>query len=175
MVSRPDVLTCEVRRATCHVLRATCYMLRRRIEPSPVLIRRFLPPSPSRPRMRYLPISVGMAGTSGRPTEGTEAVSAADIEVRKNATSFLHRRRIQSVTKSALNLSFQDPRHGPRAEAMAKLRLEMKVLERQRVIEALEQSAGNQTRAAKLLGISLRTLINRIDEYGIPRPRKRTP
>ena len=42
--------TCEVRRATCHVLRATCYMLRRRIEPSPVLTRRILPPSPSRPR-----------------------------------------------------------------------------------------------------------------------------
>ncbi|AUX43433.1 Fis family transcriptional regulator [Sorangium cellulosum] len=61
----------------------------------------------------------------------------------------------------------------PGADAMARLRLEMKALDRQRVLEALEQSAGNQTRAAKLLGISLRTLINRIDEYGIPRPRKR--
>ncbi|XXT16973.1 sigma 54-interacting transcriptional regulator [Sorangium sp. So ce429] len=68
----------------------------------------------------------------------------------------------------------EPPTPTPRAEAMAKLRLEMKALERQRVIEALEQSAGNQTRAAKLLGVSLRTLINRIDEYGIPRPRKRT-
>ncbi|WP_437683440.1 sigma 54-interacting transcriptional regulator [Sorangium sp. So ce131] len=61
----------------------------------------------------------------------------------------------------------------PGVDAMARLRLEMKALDRQRVLEALEQSAGNQTRAAKLLGISLRTLINRIDEYGIPRPRKR--
>ncbi len=42
----------------------------------------------------------------------------------------------------------------------------MKAADRQRVIEALERSAGNQTRAAKLLGVSLRTLINRIDEYG---------
>ncbi|WP_237245708.1 helix-turn-helix domain-containing protein [Sorangium cellulosum] len=51
----------------------------------------------------------------------------------------------------------------------------MRAVDRQRVLEALEQSAGNQTRAAKLLGISLRTLINRIDAYGIPRPRKRSP
>ncbi|WP_437686964.1 sigma 54-interacting transcriptional regulator [Sorangium sp. So ce176] len=65
------------------------------------------------------------------------------------------------------------PTPQPGADAMARLRQEMKALERQRVVEALERSAGNQTRAAKLLGISLRTLINRIDEYGIPRPRKR--
>ncbi|AGP40019.1 helix-turn-helix domain-containing protein [Sorangium cellulosum] len=58
---------------------------------------------------------------------------------------------------------------------MERLRLEMRAVDRQRVLEALEQSAGNQTRAAKLLGISLRTLINRIDAYGIPRPRKRSP
>jgi DNA-binding NtrC family response regulator len=43
--------------------------------------------------------------------------------------------------------------------------------ERQRILEALEQCAGNQTRAAKHLGISLRTLVNRLDRYNIPRPR----
>ena len=61
----------------------------------------------------------------------------------------------------------------PPDDPVARLRLEMKAAERQRIVEALEQSAGNQTRAAKLLGTSLRTLINRIDEYGIPRPRKK--
>ena len=45
--------------------------------------------------------------------------------------------------------------------------------ERQRIVEALEQCAGNQTRAAKLLGISLRTLVNRLGEYHVARPRKR--
>jgi two-component system response regulator AtoC len=44
--------------------------------------------------------------------------------------------------------------------------------EKQRIIAALDQCVGNQTRAAKLLGISLRTLVNRLDEYHIPRPRK---
>jgi DNA-binding NtrC family response regulator len=46
-------------------------------------------------------------------------------------------------------------------------------LEKQRILEALEKFAGNQTRAAEALGISRRTLINRLDEYGIARPRKR--
>jgi two-component system response regulator AtoC len=45
-------------------------------------------------------------------------------------------------------------------------------LERQRIVEALERSAGNQTRAAKLLGMSRRTLATRLDELGLPRPRK---
>jgi two-component system response regulator AtoC len=44
--------------------------------------------------------------------------------------------------------------------------------ERGRLIDALERCCGNQTRAAKLLGISRRTLVTRIDEYGLPRPRK---
>ena len=44
--------------------------------------------------------------------------------------------------------------------------------ERQRIIQALEKSAGNQTNAAKLLGISLRTLVTRIEQFGLRRPRK---
>jgi len=44
----------------------------------------------------------------------------------------------------------------------------------QRIMEALEQCAGNQTRAANLLGMSLRTLVNRLAEHDIPRPRKRS-
>jgi len=46
--------------------------------------------------------------------------------------------------------------------------------ERKLIEEALEHAAGNQGKAAAILGISRRTLINRLDEYGIARPRKRT-
>jgi DNA-binding NtrC family response regulator len=46
--------------------------------------------------------------------------------------------------------------------------------ERQRIARVLDQCGGNQTRAAKRLGISRRTLINRLESLGMPRPRKRT-
>jgi two-component system, NtrC family, response regulator AtoC len=45
--------------------------------------------------------------------------------------------------------------------------------ERDRIVRALEACSGNPTHAAKMLGISRRTLITRIEEYGLPRPRKR--
>jgi DNA-binding NtrC family response regulator len=47
--------------------------------------------------------------------------------------------------------------------------------ERQRVIEALQQCAGNQTHAARLLGISRGTLLARLNAYNLPRPRKPKP
>jgi two-component system response regulator AtoC len=44
--------------------------------------------------------------------------------------------------------------------------------ERQRVLAALASCGGNQTRAAKLLGFSRRTLVNRLRDYNLPRPKK---
>jgi two-component system, NtrC family, response regulator AtoC len=65
----------------------------------------------------------------------------------------------------------EDPRPAP-AEADASLPTEIALLERRRIEEVLAECLGNQTRAAQKLGISRRTLINRIEAYGIPRPRK---
>jgi DNA-binding NtrC family response regulator len=45
--------------------------------------------------------------------------------------------------------------------------------ERDRIRKALDECAGNQTQAARLLGISRGTLIARIQQHEIPRPRKR--
>src|SRR5262249_27105873 len=47
-------------------------------------------------------------------------------------------------------------------------------LQRKRVVEALAQAGGNQTKAAQILGISRRTLVTRLGDYNLPRPRKRS-
>ena len=44
---------------------------------------------------------------------------------------------------------------------------------RQRILDALAECHGNQTRAAEILEISRRTFTNWLDRYDIPRPRKR--
>ena len=49
---------------------------------------------------------------------------------------------------------------------------EIKSLERARITKALERSGGNQSKAAEALGISRRTLVSRLSEFGLPRPRK---
>lgn len=60
-----------------------------------------------------------------------------------------------------------------RADARpASLRDELESLEKRRIVEALEQSNGNQTKAAALLKMPLRTLVKRIEAYGLARPRK---
>lgn len=45
-------------------------------------------------------------------------------------------------------------------------------VERERILAALHRAEGNQTAAARLLGISRGKLIQRITEYGVSRPRK---
>ncbi len=45
--------------------------------------------------------------------------------------------------------------------------------ERQKILDALASCHGNQTHAAALLGISRRTMINKLDKFALPRPRKR--
>jgi len=44
---------------------------------------------------------------------------------------------------------------------------------REKILAALKAAAGNQSRAARAMGISRRTLINWLDGHGISRPRKR--
>jgi DNA-binding protein Fis len=47
--------------------------------------------------------------------------------------------------------------------------------ERDSVVDALARSAGNQTQAARYLGVSRRTLVKRLEEFALPRPRKQLP
>lgn len=59
------------------------------------------------------------------------------------------------------------------SERPSRLRREIEEFERQRIAVALQESGGNQTLAAERLGMSRRTLVNRLNFYDLPRPRKR--
>ena len=60
----------------------------------------------------------------------------------------------------------------PQAATSASLRDDLKDEERRRIEGALDRCQGNQTRAAKLLGMPRRTLVERLRTYGITRPRR---
>jgi DNA-binding NtrC family response regulator len=60
----------------------------------------------------------------------------------------------------------------PKADPGGRLLDDLHAFERDRIIAALRHCHGNQTQAAKLLGIARRTLIKRLDLYRIQRPRK---
>ena len=54
------------------------------------------------------------------------------------------------------------------------LRQPLEEFERERIAEALARCGGNQTQAARLLGLSRRTLVKRLTQYRLPRPRLRS-
>jgi two-component system, NtrC family, response regulator AtoC len=59
-----------------------------------------------------------------------------------------------------------------RETTVADIRREMDALERERILSVLNTCGGNQTEAARVLGLSRRALVNRLDAWGVPRPRK---
>jgi DNA-binding NtrC family response regulator len=59
----------------------------------------------------------------------------------------------------------------PARSGAPELKGKLEEFERAQILEALAKTGGNQTRAAKLLGIARRTLIKKMVRYGIERPR----
>jgi two-component system response regulator AtoC len=68
----------------------------------------------------------------------------------------------------------QPPPSRARQGESGDLQTEMKSIERARIVEALERCHGNQSEAARQLGMPRRTLVTRLTEFGLSRPRKHT-
>ena len=81
-------------------------------------------------------------------------------------------RELRNAIERALLLAAGDeigPEHLPEATPVA---LAAPAIERERILAALDACAGNQSRAARALGISRKVLLARLDRYGVRRPRK---
>jgi len=81
-------------------------------------------------------------------------------------------RAVLLCTEDEITLEHLPPATGPGGSGRGGESADDSDPERQKILGALEQCAGNQTRAARLLGISRNTLLARLDAYGILRPRK---
>ncbi|HRI68974.1 MAG TPA: sigma 54-interacting transcriptional regulator [Polyangium sp.] len=75
---------------------------------------------------------------------------------------------------SSVRPEVTNPVEVPAPVAADEFRSVVEDLDRRRVLDALAACGGNQTRAAEMLGMSRRTLVARLDAYGLPRPRKGT-
>jgi DNA-binding NtrC family response regulator/pSer/pThr/pTyr-binding forkhead associated (FHA) protein len=118
-----------------------------------------------RPRARFASETVALLRSYGWPgnvrelknvVERAVALAEAD-EIRPTDLPLERMQRTHSV---------------PRAEG---LKAGVQAAERDLIVEALARTKGNQTKAARLLGISRRKLVKRIALYGLPQPRKRKP
>jgi len=97
--------------------------------------------------------------------DGKLGLSALPLE--KMRTTLVSRAPTQRRTRSP-----SDPVSNTPAPMLVPRRPRRGEEEAEWIRRGLEMAGGNQTRAAKLLGISRRTLINRLADYGFERPRK---
>ncbi|MFI5301058.1 MAG: sigma 54-interacting transcriptional regulator [Polyangiales bacterium] len=117
--------------------------------------------------VRELRSAVERAVTMGRG----RALSAADLALDRSPSTAMMR-VVSPVDLPAVTRPLAPVRELPlRREEM---RAEFDEREREEVVAALRATEGNQTRAATLLGVSRRTLITKMEKFGLDRPRKRS-
>ncbi|MBX3210006.1 MAG: sigma-54-dependent Fis family transcriptional regulator, partial [Labilithrix sp.] len=131
-----------------------------------------------RPVPRVLPETVRLLEGHAWPGNVRElknvvelAVLVQDGDEIRPADIHIERYMAAEAAPSSSAASVRDPESvtsEPRTGAESKT-------EKERIVDALERSAWNQSTAAKLLGMPRRTLVKRLAQYELPRPRKRLP
>src|SRR5262249_14480296 len=129
---------------------------------------------------RFLEQACREQGRSPVPTLSQDGVAALEgyawpgnvRELRNVMTRALLLDPSDEILPLHLPVKMKPPSSGAAGSPPLDLRCSVKDEERKVIILALERCKGNQTHAARLLGISRRTLINKLDRYGIARPLK---
>jgi DNA-binding NtrC family response regulator len=77
------------------------------------------------------------------------------------------------ITEGYLSEIIRREGSGParRAAEGSNLAQAVERLERQMIVDALQQTIGNRSRAARLLGLTRQGLLNKLSRYGIAAPR----
>jgi DNA-binding NtrC family response regulator len=115
--------------------------------------------------LEHLPVEKMLAHKRARPTGPVAMPRPGPVSLEGPAT--LEVGKTRSVPSTDGDMTSTAP-----AALGGSLKDAVEEVERERILEALRLCAGNQTKAAQMLGISRRTLLNRLDQYGLPRPRK---
>ena len=118
------------------------------------------------------------AARLGRPAPRIAGAALAALRARAWEGNV---RELRNVIERAVLLADGgeiDLHHLPSGAAAPALRADrladqLAAIERDRILAAIQACGGNQTRAAEALGMPRRTLIKRLDHYGVERPRKR--
>ncbi|MGK3990054.1 sigma 54-interacting transcriptional regulator [Sorangium sp. So ce136] len=121
-----------------------------------------------------LPEHLLLDDAAAPPQESSAALPAAPAAAAQAAPAAAAQAAPPAAAQAAPPQAADEDAGGARSSPSARdLRSELDAIERRRIVDALEQCAGNQTQAAALLGMPRRTFVARLDAYGIPRPRKR--
>ena len=138
--------------------------LRERLEEIRPLAETFARADLPRPRPAAAAAAAGERGAPARRTAG-RATSASCKNVIERAVLLCEGPVLEPRAPAAGAAADREPEVSTSTAGPARS-------ERDRIVEALAACAGNQSRAAKMLGIPRRTFVTKLDAYKIPRPKK---
>ncbi|GHU86832.1 sigma-54-dependent Fis family transcriptional regulator [Spirochaetia bacterium] len=92
-------------------------------------------------------------------------IRAEDVDLHERAASMAAAAPLAAPPKAVSPV--QTPRPPADAESLPAESLSMDALEKKAIIDALARCEGNRTKAAELLGLSRKTILNKIKAYGL--------